>query len=473
MAEETKKLSTTKMEGTVYLSSYGTVYHKAKIDADRLKKYSKNVYGAGVANKHRHLIFNEKYSIEVTDKTGKPDEDLSLHLTQMMDSKEVRLWPKMQTAWNDVFWFGMAFFNPVWEYVGNEYYLTKLRRLPPESFATPPYGRSVIYSEILQGVTLDPVTGDPEYYQTLESLGVQVPQNWSGKLLQDKLSNIFTVSDPSSGELAGSPIVLPIAPVISMLDFSWQAQLQKVNRIGAPLLFMEIDDPSEDDIAYGTKFLANWGKNSGMQIRPNMKLIIPDLKDNSSAIDTINALSKMVVDYFTPASLIAKDGTLIGGSSASEQELLLSYIRGTHSWITESFEQLLQTYLEGNAYQGYTARIYIPSPSIDKSEIWMKQALALGQLVKDGVTVADENEFRNLLEMEEKSPKEIAYLREVYERYRPVQETSAFQRARLSIDAAAVDPVDPYSILHQKQIKKAVNKALDQDQEKEEEEHGN
>jgi len=112
MAEETKKLSTTKMEGTVYLSSYGTVYHKAKIDADRLKKYSKNVYGAGVANKHRHLIFNEKYSIEVTDKTGKPDEDLSLHLTQMMDSKEVRLWPKMQTAWNDVFWFGMSFFNP-------------------------------------------------------------------------------------------------------------------------------------------------------------------------------------------------------------------------------------------------------------------------------------------------------------------------------------------------------------------------
>jgi len=258
-----------------------------------------------------------------------------------------------------------------------------------------------------------------------------------------------------------------------MLDFSWQAQLQKVNRIGAPILFMEIEDPSEDDIAYGQKFLDNWGKNSGMQIRPNMKLIIPDLKDNSSAIDTINALSKMVVDYFTPASLIAKDGTLIGGSSAAEQELLLSYIRGTHSWITESFEQLLQTYLEGNAYQGYTARIYIPSPSIDKSEIWMKQALALGQLVKDGVTVADENEFRNLLEMEEKSPKEIAYLREVYERYRPVQETSAFQRARLSIDAAAVDPVDPYSILHQKQIKKAVNKALGQDQEKEEEEHGN
>ena len=519
MAEETKKLSTTKMEGTVYLSSYGTVYHKAKIDADRLKKYSRNAYGAGVANKHRHLIFNEKYSIEVQDKEGNPDEDLSLHLTQMFDGKEVRLWSKMQTAWNDVFWFGMSFFNPVWEYRGSEYYLEKLRRLPPESFATAPYGRSVLYSEILQGVTLDPQSGEPEYYQTLESLGVQVASNFSGKMMQSKLTDIFTVSDPSSGELAGSPIVLPIAPIISMLDFSWQAQLQKVNRIGAPIMFMEIQDPSEDDIAYGQRFLANWGKNTGMQIRPNMKLIIPDLKDNSSAIETINALSKLVIDYFTPASLIAKDGTLIGGSSASEQELLLSYIRGNHAWITEAFEQLPQTYLEANAYDGYTARIIIPSPSIDKSEIWLKQA-QLGFATQS----MSLNEIRDRLELEELDEEGVQKLKEEYAQLAPeavarmlyaaygtrtlsinerrtlakrlgidigdlsdadIQKlidefaqmggpemgagTPAMMKARLAIDAGKVDPADPFSVLPQKKIRKAVNKALDEKESDEEE----
>jgi hypothetical protein len=373
----------------------------------------------------------------------------------------------------------MSLFNPVWDYFEGpnpygkgkvtEYRLTKLRHLPSESFATAPYGRMNIYSEILQGVTISPETGAVEYYQTLENALDRMPESGaftSAAMLQKKLTHVFTVIDPASGELAGAPIIEPIIPFLAMLDFTWQAQMQKVNRIGAPILFLEITDPSGDDIEYGQRFLANWGKQSGMQIRPNMKLIIPDLKDSSTAIDTINVLSRMIVDYFSPSSLISKDGTLIGGSSAGEQELLVSYIRSTHTWIIESFEQLIQTYLEANLFEGYTAKLYIPSPSVDKAEIWMKQALTLGRLVDSGVTVAHPNEFRDLLEMKELSPEEIETLIVDREKYRLAKgdtfgqsDLPALMKARLAKDIVDSD-LDPADLLTRKQYRRTVQLAL-------------
>jgi len=466
-------------EGVVYLSSTGGIYTASKLDAEKLKNFSKNAYGAGVAGKHRNLIFSEKYYIEVLNPKGEPDPELAQHLTKMCDSAGVNLWAKMRLAWTDVFWYGMSLFNPVWDYtlVPNphgtgkvtEYRLLKLRHLPAESFATAPYGRMNIYSEILKGVTISPETGEVEYYQTLENAIDRMPGSGaftSAAMLQKKLTHVFTVIDPASGELAGTPIIEPIIPFMMMLDFTWQAQMQKVNRIGAPILFLEITDASGDDIEYGQKFLANWGKQSGMQIRTNMKLIIPDLKDSSTAIDTINVLCKMVVDYFSPASLISKDGTLIGGSSSSEQELMLSYIRSTHTWIIESFEQLLQTHLEANLYTGYTAKLYIPSPSVDKAEIWIKQAITLGRLVDAGVTVAHPNEFRDLLEMKELSPEEIEGLVVDREKYRLAKNDSfgqseipALMKARLAKDIVDSD-LDPADLLTRKQYRRTVQLAL-------------
>lgn len=480
---EAASIPQAKQEGIVYVSSYGGIYSKTKTDAKKLKQFSRNVYGKGISTKHGNLIFQEKYTIEVFDPVGNPDPELAKTITSMFDSRDVRLWPMMKLAWNDVFWFGMAFFNPVWEWkeipvalpggryeLRQMYVLKKLRRLPPETFGTAAYDRPSLYSEILKGVTLNPETGDIEYWQTIESLTDVVPnrdnyKSFSGKLLQKALENIFTVSDPSNGEIAGQPIILPVAPVLGMLNFTWQAQMQKVNRVGAPLMFIELTDPTEDDITYAQTFLANWGKNTGHKLRPNMRIIVPDLKESGSAAETINLLSRLIVDFFTPASLIAKDGTLIGGSSASEQELLLSYIRSNHSWIQESFEILLQTFLEANGFRGYSAKINIPSPSIDKSEIWIKQALALGRLTQAGLTVASENEFRNLLEqteLDEKTIEAMIQRREVYrvkETHIP-QDLAALMKARLAVDIKR-EEFDPGEIMSDLQYRRTVQTALD------------
>jgi hypothetical protein len=438
-------------EGVVYLSSipYGD-RRTTKVTADKLVKYAKNVYGAGVTHKQRNLIFQEKYKIRVLDPNQESDTDLENRLTLMCDQKDVRMWPALQLAWYDAFWFGMSFFNPVWGYEGNEYVLQKLRHLPPESFGMQPYGRAVLYSEILKGVVINPTDQTVEYWQTLNPMDIsQMPSEISPKMLQKKLENIFTVKDPVSSELAGSPTIIPIIPLLTMLDFSWQSQVQKVNRIGAPLMFLKIINPQGDDIRYGQAFLNNWGKSTGMQLRPNMEIVVPDLKDNSSALQTIEALNMMIIDYFSPTSMLnsSSGANPLSGSSAAEQELLYSYIRGIHSWISEAFEQLLQVYLDANAYEGYRVHIDIPSPSIDKSDLWLKQA-DLG--AKYGFMTT--NELRDFMELPELDDAGLEGLRaDVGVRQpAPIAGSPAMAQAELAIKAMQVDKLDPYGITGQK-----------------------
>jgi len=388
MATKQQKASKAKEEGVVWVSSTSVYYESPEITADKIRDYSRNIYGADLTQKLRSILFTEKYSIEVFGPNGEPDEALAKRLTLMFDQQNVRFWPKMQMAWIDTAWWGAALFNPVWEWIGNEYWLTKLRRLPPESFTIAPTEIQYIYSHILQGITLNE-KGEAVFYQTDATIDAGVPK---------PLSNVFMLTDPSTGELAGRPNFLPLIPIIGMLDFCWQAQMQKINRVGSPPILIKVVNPQGDDVDYAQKFLNNWGKDTQMQLRQNMETVDLKLVDNDAALATIDALWGIINRYGSPTSLISQgeDRTLIGGSNQAELELMMAYIRGIHSWLCEGFERLLQTYLDANGYVGYTVRIYLPTPSTDKAEIWLKQAQQLFQM-KAGTL----NELRDLLERDE------------------------------------------------------------------------
>ena len=471
-------------EGVVYLSSVGGVYQATKYDAAALKKYSKNVYGAGIAEKLRNLIFQEKYTIEVLNPQGEPDQKVSQRLTLMCDQESVKLWNAIRQAWTDIFWFGASLYNPVWGYLGNEYILQKLRHLPAESFGTQPAERPIQFSEILKGV-VQQITTCPrcngekrvdgqvcpeckgtgsittiECWQTLNPTDqVSFPQgDLSMANIQKRLTNVFMVKNPVSAELAGAPLALPIIPLLVMLDFTWQAQMQKVNRIGAPIFFLKITNPKKDDLIYGQNLLRNWGKNTSYQLRQNFELIIPDLKDNSSNEATIEALSRMVIDYFSPVSFLNRSGTSpMSGSSMAEQELLYAYVRGVHEWISDAFNPLLQEYLDDNAYTGYIARIVIPSPSIDKSEIWLKQAT---EGARNGSLTT--NEIRSLLEMDELDEQGLSDLRaDVAARQpTPAAQTTEVVQADMALRSMAADRLDPYWAVNRKTGKRLVQTVL-------------
>ena len=406
-----KKRKGTKEEGTIYISSTGGYYEAPEIDADKLRDFKDNIYGRGLSNKLKNLIFGDKFALEVKDLKGETDENLQKALMQICESKSVRLWANMQRAYMDIFWYGIALFNPVWGYENNEYKLLKLRHLPAYSFrAAPVTGTIKIYSQILQGITLNETKNKIEFYQTDENGIAQ------------QLKNVFYVKDPSTQGLAGESIIVPLVPIIEMLKYAWDMQMKQVHRTGAKILFIKVDNPqlasnkngNVGDVEYANNLLEKWSSDMAYQLRENMTLIDPGIKDDSNNLEIIDALHHMLIDYVTPTSFIAREGSSIGGSEKQREEMLFKYIAGIHSWLEDQFEMLLNRYLEYNEYKDYTVSIYIPTPSIDRSEIELKQAVE--GFKSKSLTI---NEIRKRLGADGLDKKDIEDLLKLYERLSP------------------------------------------------------
>lgn len=410
-ASDSKKRKT-KEEGVVWLSSAGGYFVEPEITADKLYDLRHNVYGKGLARKQKNLIFTEKFTIEVTDKKGDTDEDLQNTLTKLSDNTQ--LWTKMQMTFADVFWYGISIFNPVWNYENessNEYTLRNLRHLPSRSFDTAPFVSTRIWSHVLQGIILNE-RGETEYWQRQVDTNIPI-----------HIENVFSVKEPDSVELAGEPIILPLVPVLEMLKFAWNAQMQRVNRTGAPIILMRITNPQKasaqngdiGDVEYGNLFLKHWGKDNAYQLRENMETVDPHITDTSTAIDTIDSLNDMLIDYLSPASFIStKTGQLIGGTDRPQEEILQRYIRGVHNWLEDAFASLLQQYLDYNEYEGYTVRLHIPEPAADRSELKLKQA-EIGFKTKS----LSLNEIRERLDAEGLDEKGIEELIELHKQLAP------------------------------------------------------
>lgn len=406
-----KQRKGTKEEGTIYISSTGGYYEAPEIDADKLRDFKDNVYVRGLLAKHKNLIFSDKFTLEVKDAKGETDEDLQKTMTQMCESKNVRLWSKMQAGYIDgIFMYGIGMYNDVWGYEGNEYKLLKLRYLPAYTFGNAPVtGTMKIYSQILQGITLND-KNEIEFWQTDENG------------FSHQLKNVFYVKDPTAQGLAGESILVPLVPIIEMLKFSWDTQMQQVHRTGAKLLFIKVTEPKlasnknggVGDVEYADLLLEKWNKDMAFQLRENMTLIDPGIKDDSNNLEIIDALHKMIIDYVTPTSFIAREGATIGGSEKQREEMLLRYIKGIHSWLEDQFEMLLNRYLEYNEYEDYTVSIHIPAPSIDRSEIELKQAVE--GFKSKSLTL---NEIRKRLGEEGLDEKDTEELLKLYERLSP------------------------------------------------------
>lgn len=433
-ATTTKKKSTkaapTKESGVVFISSAGNYFTAPEISADIIRDFQDNVYAAGLAQKQNNLIFGDKYWLEVLDKDGNQDEELELEMTRMCDVPDVDVWSKIKISRYERFWYGPGLHNDVWEYIDNTYTLTKLRHLPSHSFRIlPESGDGSIYSQILQGIILNDKK-EIEYWQVINEDGDQ-----------EKIENVFMVKDPTSTELAGTPIITPIVPIISMLKFVWDTQMQQANRTGAKILFIKVTDPMPasdlnndvGDMDAAKDILKNWGKNTAFPLRGNMEIIDPQIKDDSNMLEIIEVLNQTTIDYVSPISLMTagNDSARLGGSDNQRMELLLRWIKSEHSTYEDRFSDLLQIYLDANGYVDYTVKLHIPTPEIDTSELDLKRA-AVGA----DKQVLFPNELRVLLGHEEKSEEELAELKEYYESIRPEPAAFGFK------EEFSKDPID-------------------------------
>lgn len=404
-------LESGKQSGTIYISSTGDYFEVPKIDADLIRDLRSNIYLAGIIRKEILLVFTDKYSLEIKDEKGDVDEELGKTVTSMCNAPDVKLWSVMQTAYADIFSYGPAMFNPVWGYVDGtmEYTLKQFRYLPAYTFKDAPYTDYTIQGEIIQGIVLND-KNEIEYHQVDADGVIQ------------KLDNVIAIKDPTAPEIAGKSIILPLIPMLAMMKFSWKAQMQQVNRIGAKIFFLKIDDPQEasalngnvSDIAYGSELIKKWSKDLAYLLRGNMTVIDPGFKDDSNNLEIINALHKALIDYISPSSLISGEKGVLGGSDSSREQLLFKYIEGIHTWLEAAFEPLVQKYLDYNGFEDYTVKIHIPSPSIDKSDMKAKQAEVLSKTRSGRI-----NEIRALLDQPELDEEGLEELKEEIELFSP------------------------------------------------------
>ncbi len=388
--------------GITFVTADGQVWHdEGHVTADVITQLSQNIYYNGVKSKLSNLIFHKPYNLEIQDEQEELDEGLTKTTRGQLDSPEVNFWQQMKNCWDAWFDAGAYLYNPVLEKDENRYKLAQLRNLPPFSFKASPGTSPLSQGAILQGIILDSEK-QIQYYQ-LDERGS--PQH---------VDHVFHApAGPTTYDIAGIPLCYPLIPIIKRLDFAWLAQMQKTGRVGAPSLMIRITKPvnngKRNDIAYAKKVLKYWGKNNAFPILENMEVVDLHLQDNATALDTINALAKLLVDHSSPANMVSKEGTLIGGSSEGETALQLNYIRGIHSRIVAAFTPIIQKLLAYNGYGKYRVVLTIPEPEIHNSELDLERA-------KEGREARniDPNEHRRLLGLESKSEEELAAIRETW-----------------------------------------------------------
>jgi hypothetical protein len=477
--ERMKKADPKPEEGTMYLSSTGVWFKAPKLDYDKILKYEENIYLAGALEKQQRLVFREKYTIGVTSPDGvEADEsdkrvcaDLAKTLTKMTEQKDVRLWIATQKMWKDPMLWGPWLANIPWDYekvpvmMGGKWnaatnaiwWMKKIRRLPPESFISTGLASSKIRNRLLPGICLNDTTGEIEFYQRQDSGQIK------------KLQNVTMVTDPISNELGGKPIVTPVYYVLPMLDFTWQGLMQQNNMLGAGgKFFIKVTNPVGDDKAVAQEIVNKINRSQGYQLRGNMEVVAVPITANSTALDTINALDKLVRNHFSPASSLSQgDATsTIGGSSGSELELYRDYLKATRQNLAGEINQLLQPFLDVNEYEGYTSNVTFPEPQIDYSDILLKavdmgyrtQTIGLNDRRALMATVVQKGN----VELKPLDDAGIAALTAEFEALAPAGGSVATRlaKAQLAISAAGADRLNPTAFLSQKHIRNTVQAAL-------------
>ncbi len=360
-------------EGVVYVSTLGVFYGSGEtVTAEKLKRLRKNIYGRGLINKLKNHVFEritEAY-IEVLDKNNNPAEKVQLQVNKVFDRVDIR--SVLMQAWEEAVWYGVGIFNPVWARQDNEIVLKEIRHLPTWTFSKLPEGYKE-YCDILKGIVYNEKTGQVEYWQYDPAT--------NGIPFKLDSSALFVAKDPSSLELGGDPLIRPIVPVLEMLSYTWDTEMQRINRVGAPIMFIKITKPqgacdkngNVGDIDYANRILQHWGKNNAYPLRENMEIVWPDFKDSTSTTDVIYTLTNLIVDYCQPTGFVSKEGRLISGRS-DDGDSYWAYTRGQQRWLELAVQPLIDAYMEYNGYSDYTARFKFPSVGRTKAEIMIRQA---------------------------------------------------------------------------------------------------
>ncbi len=379
----------TKEAGTEELQSSGNEFVAPTINAETIYNLRHNVYASGLIRKLIRLVFQskDKFTVEVyEDKSGVQvrDDKLTAKFMKMAERQGVRLWVQMKKSLKSDYYWGIYLSNPVWgqdvESGDTDIQLLKVRHLHSYTFKTSGGSSTKTWSEILPGITLNEKSGDMEFWQEPELNATPV-------LI--KKDNIFWVKDPSDDGLTGDPMIIPIIPVVGMLTFVWNAEMQHCNRVGAGGdMIIKLTNPqlagirngNLGDVDYCNAVIKKSNKDTRFVFRENMELLDSKTKHDTNNLEIIDALTRVIQEYVTLGSFMSSSQTTrLGGNESSQKELLYNSIINLQETIAEQWEILLMRYFDYNQFPPgkYSVKIKIPPPQPDDPELEIRKGEAL------------------------------------------------------------------------------------------------
>ena len=409
-----KKDANTSESGLAYVYDNGMVkWSDPKLSVDSIKKMMRNPYLHRPVTQIMNLLFpHADPIIIVKDDKDTEDEEAAKKLRQMYRSPDSNLKTLAKRCWLSWFYWGPFVYNIVYEKdLDPEGWkmIKAIRHLPSETFTMySTYGvpgkdiELVAMSELLPGISR--FSDGKIYYSQTNYLGSS-----------DLLKNVSHIAPPNdlSGDPAGMPLCYPALSLVEMLNFCWACQRQRVSRVGAPSIFIVVDEPQErvdaatgskiNDLEYAQEVLRNWGRNNLFPLLGNMKAIPIPANESDSAMETINALAKLINDQWSPLGLISTDGSSkIGGGDQAGLDLLRSFRSGFLDPVAELFVSIAEEWLEYNGYTNYSVYIHFPEFDPKNGDLDLRRAQE-GRAAKD----ISRNEHRALLGLENKSEDDL------------------------------------------------------------------
>lgn len=446
-------------QGTIYISSAtGNIYKSPKITISKIREMLQNPYIVSKLEKRSITYFPERVQIEVYDPKQNLAPDETKILQNMCEVEDVRLSDKVIQGDHNAYAYGIGIYNPVWVRRGGRIYLQKLRHLPAWSFDTRPTATASteIWSPLLQGIILG-ADGTPEYWQRKNSTTTET----------EPITNVMIVKDPKDESLAGDSDLIPLVSTIEMIKFVLNTEMQVINRSGAPIFFIKVDNPRSadepqcdgvSDVDFAMSIIRNASKDNAYVLRDNMSVQDVPFNPKKDNLETESTLKAIIDDYFSIANQISKDGTLIGGSAIPEFKLLTQAIKGRHNWLLAPFENLLSQYFVLNGYpDGWTVKLTIPLWEEDKTEQKLKEA-ELGAKYK----LIDGDDFRSLLpDVEPADDKKWA---KIFDFWRKVQDAGIAQPAQFSKHSheGEGEPIDPLAQELSSKLNDEIDKLADE-----------
>lgn len=410
-------------EGSEVFTSTAFKWQWPKIDTKLIEDYADNALLAEPLKNIKDLVFSQYEDhpapwVTVKDPEGNIDDQLSKEGQTI--AKVCEFYPAHIRAYMDQELGGCSVWSPGWGTIDGVTGIcpVELRNLPWNSFRDLPQGFMDVYNDIMPGIVIDPETKNTRIFQKKDdrSTPTEIVQT-------SPLPSWIIVRDPSTPKPSGKPGCLPVVTLITNYNYADTAWNQKMNRVAAPALFLQMTaDLNKKNEEYAKAIVKKWGKDTGFLLTKDMIPVDPHLIESQTAEERLAWLKKRIDGFYNPATFLQKEGNSIGASDSGAADMVHQRTVSTLSQLETGLgETLLQIWLDINGFAGYSVEVRYPRPQTKNDT----QTLAeIAEANKNGqISDTEARQLYPNLDLPDETPEEQAARDAQYAKRKPAPAT--------------------------------------------------